>query len=56
MNKTLIIYGCFIVFSSVVEGMPKPTTASSVGYQWAYSTLQALAGNIAAARAQPLPK
>lgn len=44
------------IFSAMVGGMPPITTASSAGYQWLYSSLHIIAGNLTAAVAQKFPE
>lgn len=39
----------YILFSCIVDGMPRPTEKSSVGYIWAYNTLDMLASNVVSA-------
>jgi len=45
-NHAVLLLGGWYVFSSMVSGMPAPTSTSGVGYIWAYRSLHLLAGNL----------
>ena len=45
ITATQAIVGYFI-FSAIVSGMPEPTSASSVGYRWAFGSLHVLVGDL----------
>jgi hypothetical protein len=43
---TIEVLAGYWVFSSFVGGMPQPTPTSNFFYQWAYTSLHLLAGNL----------
>lgn len=45
-NHALLLLAGWYVFSSMVSGMPAPTSTSGVSYTWAYRSLHLLAGNL----------
>ena len=46
----------YFAFSAIVSGMPEPTSASGVGYRWAYSSLHVLAGDLSQLIGSRIPK
>lgn len=54
-HPALVGIAAYWLFSALVGGMPAPSPQSSSGYQWLYSSLHILAGNLTAAVASKYP-
>lgn len=56
LHSEILHFVIYIAFASLVGGMPAPTKDSSVGYQWAFKSLNMFAANFTRATSTKLEK